>query len=119
MDFPWTLAIPSDPLTKWNHKGSYLLPIGDVDAQVDITKASRADLSDEAIFPPDDELTTGGGWGGGHARLFLFRHRASRDQAARAARAGRACWNSVFVIFSLAPAADPAGEARSAQSTGS
>ena len=117
----WSFVIPWDPLTNPKHHGSHLLPIGDVYSQVDITKASRADLSDEAIFAPDDELTAGGGWGGGHARLFLVRHlKARRDQAARAAQeAGRACWLCVFVILSLAPAADPAGKARSARSTGS
>ena len=117
----WSFVIPWDPFTNPKHHGSHLLPIGDVYSQVDITKASRADLSDEAIFAPDDELTAGGGWGGGHARLFLVRHlKARRDQAARAAQeAGRACWLCVFVILSLAPAADPAGKARSARSTGS
>ena len=83
-------------MIKSNHPGSHLLPIGDVYAQVDITKASRADLSDEAILPPDDELTAGGGGGGGHGRLFLVRHRA-RDQLELAELAGR----SLCLLYSV------------------
>ena len=55
-------------------RGTHLLAVGDVDAQVDVPEAPAPDLPDQAVLAAHDELAAGGGGGGGHGSLLLVRH---------------------------------------------
>ena len=48
---------------------THLLPIGDVDAQVDVSEAPGSNLPDEAIFSSHDELGARGGGCARHLRV--------------------------------------------------
>ena len=53
----------------WYGCMAYLLSIGDVDTEIDVSEAPGSDLPDQAILAAHDELGAGGGWGARHPDL--------------------------------------------------